>query len=315
MVISHRGTVRSRTWSSPGTRPGRGRGRPLQRWLMLPVIRGIVGEQPTVTLAGGVITLTRQTSILDLFNSNYRNGDNPAKWASFRVGSALEAVIEDGDVLRVSRFGTGDFAATLFRGGDFILGLGALRRMPLADGMSIEEDPRADEVELYHLAADIRRPDTVFVWMDSSDPNIDAAIANLDHLAGERGSSHSPDAIQRKIWKCVEGYPGIYPAPFHHAITSMFRAASRRSKSGSRTWTNFRRRASRTCSSASTLVPCRRMFARAIRVQLTLASQCGAGLHAWLPGRTLPGRDCEEPPGPRCRDRRRVVSTDRSGEF
>ena len=48
---------------------------------------GIVGDQPTVTLAGGVITLTRQTSILDLFNSNYRNGDNPAKWASFRVGS------------------------------------------------------------------------------------------------------------------------------------------------------------------------------------------------------------------------------------
>ena len=110
-----------------------------------------MGDQPTVTLAGGVITLTRQTSILDLFNSNYRNGDNPAKWASFRVGSALEAVIEDGDVLRVSRFGTGDFAATLFRGGDFILGLGALRWMPLPDGMSIEEDPRAAEVELYHF--------------------------------------------------------------------------------------------------------------------------------------------------------------------
>ena len=224
---------------------------------------GIVGEQPTVTLAGGVITLTRQTSILDLFNSNYRNGDNPAKWASFRVGSALEAVIEDGDVLRVSRFGTGDFAATLFRGGDFILGLGALRWMPLPDGMSIEEDPRAAEVDLYHLAADIRRPGTVFVWMDSSDPNVDAAIANLDHLAGESGIIAFTGRDPAKYTEVRRRVSERLPAPFHPAFTSMFRAASRRSKSGSRTWTNFRRHASQTCTFASILVPCRLTFARA----------------------------------------------------
>ena len=135
-------------------------------------------------------------------------------------------MIEDGDVLRVSRFGTGDFAATLFRGGDFILGLGALRWMPLPDGMSIEEDPRAAEVELYHFAADIRRPGTAFVWMDSSDPNVDAAIANLDYLAGEMGiiafTGRDPAKYTEVRRRVSERLPGSLSSCFYVDVPGRF---------------------------------------------------------------------------------------------
>lgn len=147
---------------------------------------GLVGEQPQVTLSGGVVTLRRRASILDLFNSHCRRGDNLAGRASFRVGDALEAVAEDGDLLRVARFGTGDFAATLFRRGHLVIGLGALLATPLGDAISIEEDPRAHEVRFYHLATDIHRPGTIVAWIDSADPNVDAAIQRLAQLPGNR---------------------------------------------------------------------------------------------------------------------------------
>ena len=57
---------------------------------------GLVGDQPTLVLAGGIVTLRRPSPF---FRSNLitNHGEHPPR-VSFRVGEALEAVAQEGDL-------------------------------------------------------------------------------------------------------------------------------------------------------------------------------------------------------------------------
>ena len=115
---------------------------------------GLVGDQPTLVLAGGIVTLRSTKS---RFSLDYQAWGAPAS-VSFRVGDALEAVAQEGDLLCVSRGGTTDLSTTLCRSNDLVMGLGAVTHRRLGTGVTIQEDPRAFEVSLLHLDYDNRRP-------------------------------------------------------------------------------------------------------------------------------------------------------------
>jgi len=97
------------------------------------------------------------------------------------VGDTLEAVLEDGDRLRVCRGGTADLGITVFRGGRFMLALGAVGHMGLGAGIALEEDPRAAEVDLYWLASIVDPPDTTLVWLDRSSSDFESRFEACQH--------------------------------------------------------------------------------------------------------------------------------------
>jgi hypothetical protein len=103
---------------------------------------GLAGDEPDVELAGGVLTLKRTDASKGNPQDAFRGV--PASMLRFRVGRAIEAVAQDGDVLTVLRGGTGDLAATLARGDDFQIGVGAITGLVRrTTSIAIEEDPRA----------------------------------------------------------------------------------------------------------------------------------------------------------------------------
>ena len=145
---------------------------------------GLAGDQPTLELAGGTVTLRRTESVLGRFKSHHQSWGTSPSQVSFRVGEALEAVVEDGDLLCVSRGGTTDLSATLCRSNYLVMGLGAVAHRRLGPGVTIQEDPRANDVDLYHLTTTLDRPDTTLVWLDSSDPHVDEALSELSRPPG-----------------------------------------------------------------------------------------------------------------------------------
>ena len=146
---------------------------------------GLVGTRPNLELSDGMVTLHRTESAIHVAVT-YTQFERPARLVSIPVGALLEAVAKEGDLLRLRRGGTGDIGITLFRGDDFLMGLGAVVGLQLAPTMTIHEDPRAAEVELYYAAKTVDQPDTAVVWLDPADPNLEATINNIDRLPGER---------------------------------------------------------------------------------------------------------------------------------
>jgi hypothetical protein len=80
------------------------------------------------------------------------------------------------------------------------MGLGAIAEQRLGTEVTIHEDARAFEMELYHLAATLDRADTTLVWLNSVDPDVDATIAALQYLPGTRlvVAIAGPDREKRK---------------------------------------------------------------------------------------------------------------------
>lgn len=147
---------------------------------------GLAGDSPMVEIAGGLLTLRCTESPLRFVKRHYREWGPPASRVGFRIGDALEAVMEDGDRCRVSRDGSGDSGLTLFRGDDLVMALGAVTRHLLEGRIGIEEDPRAREGELYHLPATLAERGTTLVWLHTADPRLDETIAGIPALPGDR---------------------------------------------------------------------------------------------------------------------------------
>ena len=146
---------------------------------------GLVGARPNLELSDGVVALHRTESAF-FVAAAYSQFERPASWISLRVGAAVEALAAEGDRLRLRRGGTGDIGITLVRNDAFILGLGAVVGLPLAPSMTVHEDPRAAEVDLYHVIRTIDRPGTTLVWLDPADQNFETTINSLRQLPGER---------------------------------------------------------------------------------------------------------------------------------
>jgi hypothetical protein len=190
---------------------------------------GIAGEQPHVTLKDGVITLrstkgepTRAPEILPrrpewfatalihrvgrLFSpsptppSLYHADWGPPSEVSFRIGNAVEAVVEEDDVLRVCRWGTGDLALTLHRRGEPQVGLGAISSVDLGQDIGIDEDPRVNETCLYGVLGWLSRPGTALFWLDTSDPHLESVIQELSTTPALRlaVAIAGPDPGQRR---------------------------------------------------------------------------------------------------------------------
>jgi len=48
-------------------------------------------------------------------------------------------------------------------------------------GITLDEDPRAEEVSLYDLAATLDRPDTTLIWLDPSSPSLESTFSSFQH--------------------------------------------------------------------------------------------------------------------------------------
>lgn len=158
--------------SQHSTGSWRGRAKPAADAAVPP---GLAGDAPDVELAGGVVTLKRTDASKG--NPGDTFGRVPTSIARFRVGHAIEAIARDGDVLTVLRGGTGDLAATLARGDDFQIGVGAITSLVRrTTSIAIEEDPRAAEGQLYGVAAILEQPNTTLIWLNVSDPQHESVI-------------------------------------------------------------------------------------------------------------------------------------------
>lgn len=63
---------------------------------------GLVGDQPDLELTSGVVHLYRSESPVRALDAHHGSWGCPASRASFRVGEALDAIVEDGDLVRDS---------------------------------------------------------------------------------------------------------------------------------------------------------------------------------------------------------------------
>lgn len=132
---------------------------------------GLAGERPEIELVNGGITIASTESWIRRRTSpHYRDWGPPASTVRVAVGPAFEAVAREGDVLTIYRAGTGDLAATLVRGDDLQLHVGSISAALANTGIVIEEDPRAQEVQLYGILRSVADPDTSLIWVDASDP-------------------------------------------------------------------------------------------------------------------------------------------------
>jgi hypothetical protein len=147
---------------------------------------GLAGDRPRLEVTGGAVILHRTEPATGRLNPDVQDWKRPVTRVAFRIGQAVEAVIHEGDVLSVLRGGTTDLGLALTRSDEFIIGLGAIDARRLRPGITIEEDPRAAESDLYHLAEKLDDPETTLAWLDASDPHADAALERLPHLPGRR---------------------------------------------------------------------------------------------------------------------------------
>ncbi len=162
---------------------------------------GFAGDRPEIELAGGVISLWRTESWVGRqLNPHYRSWGEPASKVMVRVGRAIEAFVEDGDRLSVTRGGTTDLSVALFRGDALLIGLGAIAGKHPGTGLIIEEDPRAYEDRLYGVAAELERSDTNFVWLNTSDPQCESVLKGIPGSSASRliVAIAGPDADERR---------------------------------------------------------------------------------------------------------------------
>lgn len=146
---------------------------------------GMAGRRPLVDLCGDRVTLRRSESIFARLNEHYQRWGQPASRVSFAVGPVVSAVVEDGDLLRVTRAGTGDFIVTLTRGQRCLVALGAIVGQ-LGPTILLEEDPSPERREGWLAARLLDAPGTNFVWLDSSDSEIERQVDAMVEHRGKR---------------------------------------------------------------------------------------------------------------------------------
>jgi len=142
----------------------------------------LLGHQPSVTVISGRVTLTRSSHAVP--------GRSVAPAASFDGGDALGALLQEGDILSCWHGGTAEIGLSVTRAGSLLLGLGTIRGLP-DTGITIDEDPRVEEVELARHIHYIERPGTRIVWLDPQKPDelqarireLDAALPGVNALA------------------------------------------------------------------------------------------------------------------------------------
>ncbi len=195
------GTLQSRSWC--------GRALPSKDLSRHP---GFAGEQPNLTLEAGVVRLDSTESAHSLAtNPHYARWGSPPPRIEFGVGSSLEAVAEEGDLVSVYRFGTADLAATLMRNGRLIVALGSVAGLPLGSEISLTEDPRAAEQDLYYLTAWLARASSKLIWIDPEIDDVSAKLASIERaqklslVVAVRASSSVASELNRQIFSVRSG--------------------------------------------------------------------------------------------------------------
>lgn len=132
----------------------------------------LLGSRPSVVVTDGRVTMTRRWSGILTRPT--------ASTASFDAGEALQAVLRDGDRLACWRDGTGEIGVSVTRAGSLVLGLGALGHAPGGD-ITIDHDPRVEEVTLARSLRVLDEPGTHVVWLDPRRPSdLAARLRELD---------------------------------------------------------------------------------------------------------------------------------------
>jgi hypothetical protein len=148
---------------------------------------GIVGRQPDVVLSADTITLHRTEDALTFaLDPHYRRWRQPRLRESFKVGPLLARVVEQSDVLHIHRGGTAEVGLVLSRQGVLVMALGAVRPGALGDGNTFTEDSRAGEVSLYGVRNSLDDPDWLFVWLNTSEADIETLAGRVDAVEGNR---------------------------------------------------------------------------------------------------------------------------------
>ena len=137
----------------------------------------LVGDEPRIKLIDGMLTLVRTE--FEWPGAFRRDRDPLAGRVSFRVGPALEAVLDNEDTIRMLRHGTGDLAVTLARNGQVVMALGAVDRLVAPAGIRVDTDPRASDLDFYGIAHMAGKPDVRLVWLDVDDRDLESRVEEI----------------------------------------------------------------------------------------------------------------------------------------
>ena len=132
----------------------------------------LLDSRPAVAVSNGRVTMVRRSRK----SREYSTASN----ASFDGGEALAAVLRGGDRLECWRDPTGDIGVTVTRAESLVLGLGTLGNAPAPD-ITIEHDPRIDEVAHARDLRYIDGPGNRILWLDPKNPSeLEARLRELD---------------------------------------------------------------------------------------------------------------------------------------
>jgi hypothetical protein len=177
---------------------------------------GMLGRRPLFALENGQLLLRSTESRLSILtDAHFRYWGPPVAFASFEVGDAPAAVIQDGDQLAFHRLGTGDTALTIMRNESLVLGIGSLVGLPLGRDIEVADDIRIKEMGLYDLAADFARIsglESHVFWLDLGQGNLEAQLDAMNRMPrsenlivaikgarNEKGESVEPDLYDKLL--------------------------------------------------------------------------------------------------------------------
>lgn len=173
---------------------------------------GQAGRQPIVDLCEDRVTLRRSEPRAARLNEHYQRWGQPASRISFAVGPIVSAVVADGDVLRVARHGGGELTVTLMRERSCLLLLGAAVER-LWPEILIEDAPSRDQLLGSEAAELLDAPDTLFVWLDASDSEVerhlDAMLEQRDAHLVVALAAPDQDSGSRLAWRLLERTVGV----------------------------------------------------------------------------------------------------------
>lgn len=132
----------------------------------------LLDSRPSVAVSNGRVTMVRRSPE----SLEYSTASN----ASFDGGEALAAVLRGGDRLECWHDLTGDIGVTVTRAESLLLGLGTLGNAP-DPAITIEHDPRVEEVVHARNVRYIDGPGTRILWLDPKKPSeLEAQLRELD---------------------------------------------------------------------------------------------------------------------------------------
>ena len=132
----------------------------------------LLDSRPSVAVRHGRVTMARRSRK----SRKYSTASN----ASFDGGEALAAVLRRGDRLECWCEATGDIGVAVIRDESLVLGLGSLSYAPDRD-ITIDHDPRVEEIALAREIRYIDRPGSHIVWLDPKKPSeLEARLRELD---------------------------------------------------------------------------------------------------------------------------------------